>query len=146
MNVPLANTRDGKAHLNKSLIIVPMKEPGVVVVKKTFLFLILRMLALGLKLPCVAVLYFNFRLSGACILIVSTQGKGSKRTKRNDSKYNCCAFRPAFGCCVHPKAGLTTFYPLVCSTVPAFSQQMTLPHSGKLPAVTHVLFFILHAK
>jgi citronellyl-CoA dehydrogenase len=36
----LANTSEGKAHLNKSLIIVPMNEPGVVKVNnlvfKTF--------------------------------------------------------------------------------------------------------------
>jgi hypothetical protein len=29
----LANTREGKPHLNKSLIIVPMNEPGVVRVR-----------------------------------------------------------------------------------------------------------------
>ena len=25
-------------------------------------------------------------------------------------KYNCCVFRPAFGCCGHLKAGQTTFF------------------------------------
>jgi citronellyl-CoA dehydrogenase len=29
----LANTSEGKAHVNKSLIIVPMNEPGVVKVR-----------------------------------------------------------------------------------------------------------------
>jgi citronellyl-CoA dehydrogenase len=31
----LANTSQGKPHMNKSLIIVPMNEPGVVKVKET---------------------------------------------------------------------------------------------------------------
>ena len=48
MNVPLANTRDGKAHLNKSLIIVPMKEPGVVVVKNISIFAF-KIVGYGLK-------------------------------------------------------------------------------------------------
>ena len=25
-------------------------------------------------------------------------------------KVGCCVFRPTFGCCAHPKAGLTTFF------------------------------------
>ena len=64
MNVLLANTRDGKAHLNKSLIIVPMKEPGVVVVKTIYIFAFENF---DLKLPCIAVVYFN-QLSGVCVV------------------------------------------------------------------------------
>ena len=47
---------------------------------------------------------------------VSVERSGYKRavsiTGILDNLYytKCCVFRPAFGCCVHPKAGWTTFF------------------------------------